>query len=72
MLYDFLMLELYFGFPEAAQYIEDAIRKYGWPALRDAISNGWLETRAVELGPEKGRALCWLSASGREAAQSSL
>lgn len=69
MLYDFLMLELYFGPLESAQYIEDAARKYGWPAIKNALRKGLLVAHQVSMGPEQGRTLCWLSDQGRAQAE---
>lgn len=72
MLNDFLMLELYFGSVESAQFIEDAARKYGWSAINNALQEGLLNARTIMLGPETGRTLCWLSSSGRAHAETSI
>jgi len=68
MLHDFLLLELYFGPPESAQYFEDTLRKYGRNALERAVKDGLIALRRVQLGPDSGRVLCSLSPKGRRAA----
>ncbi len=71
MLRDFWLVETYFGETDAAQYVEEVVRRYGSEKVGAALKAGHLSVRTVFLRPGEGRALCTLSESGRKAVQTS-
>lgn len=71
MLNDFLSIERLFGEDGAALYIEEVLNKYGEGSLNEALKSGHIITRTINIGPDSGRTLCWLSDEGRNAALSS-
>ncbi|MBK9585789.1 MAG: hypothetical protein KA099_06535 [Alphaproteobacteria bacterium] len=68
MLRDFWLLETYFGPTDAAQTVEEVIKRYGAERFRNALQAGHITLRSVFLRPDGGRTLCALSEKGREAA----
>ena len=66
MLSDFLTLEIYFGHEASAQFLEDLSRKYGAPTIKKALRTGDLEHRKIQIGPDQGRLLVWLSDKARQ------
>lgn len=68
MIHDFLLLEMYYGPADAAQYFEDVVRKHGQVSLEKARSCGHVVLRQMSVGPDRGRMMCWLSDLGREKA----
>jgi hypothetical protein len=69
MIHDFLLLEMYYGPAESAQYIEDVIKKHGQNAFDAACEKGHLVIKAVALNPEHQNVLCGLSPLGRSKAE---
>lgn len=69
MLYDFFLIELYYGTLESAQAQEDLVRRYGADKVENAISRGYLHSREIFFGPMRGKILCWLSDEGRQKAE---
>lgn len=69
MIHDFLLLEMYYGPSESAQYIEDVIKKHGQDAFDRACEKGHLVIKAVALEPETQNVVCGLSPLGRNKAQ---
>lgn len=70
MLNDFLSIERLFGEEGAALYVEEVLKKYGANPLNDALKKGHIVTRTINIGPDTGRTLCWLSEEGRVTALS--
>lgn len=70
MLNDFLSIERLFGEDGAALYIEEIVNKYGETPLNKALECGHIVVRTINIGPDSGRTLCWLSDEGRNAALS--
>ncbi len=68
MLRDFLLLELYYGSVDSAQYLEDVVHRYGKESLEKARVCGDVVMRKMLLGPDRGRMVCWLSELGRDKA----
>ena len=69
MLRDFWLLETYFGETDAAQDVEDVLRRYGVEPVKKALQAGHLKIHTVFVQPGPGRAFCCLSEGGRRAAQ---
>ncbi len=67
MLRDFWLLETYFGPTDAAQTVEEVIKRYGAERFRNALQAGHITLRSVFLRPDGGRTLCALSEKGRQA-----
>jgi hypothetical protein len=67
MIRDFWLLETYFGPTDAAQTVEEVIKRYGAERFRDALQAGHITIRSVFLQQGGGRTLCTLSEKGREA-----
>lgn len=65
MLSDFLALELYYGNDASAQFFEELTQKYDRETVVSALEHGDLNTRKIEIGPDRGRFLCWLSDQAR-------
>ena len=65
MLQDFLLIECYFGPPEAAQNYEEALRKYGEQNLESALRQGFLKLFHTRYGRTQGQAFCALTDKGR-------
>lgn len=72
MLNDFLLLEMYFGEPEAACFIEETMKRYGAVKVKTAIKHGYLEHKIIKFGPNRGKIICWLTREGREQAAKEL
>ncbi len=68
MLSDFLMLEVYFGGADSAQELEKAYRNYGCKVVQKALKLGDLRL-GMTSSRFGGKALCWLSETGREKAR---
>lgn len=68
MLSDFLTLEVYFGAPNAALYLEDLVERHGREKIRKALKAGDLMCRRQCNGDGQGRTLTWLTEQGREKA----
>ena len=68
MMHDFLLLEMYYGPADAAQYFEDVVKKHGRKNLEKARACGHIVMRTISVGPDRGRVMCWLSEQGREKA----
>ncbi|MBK6896484.1 MAG: hypothetical protein IPH06_07840 [Alphaproteobacteria bacterium] len=66
MLRDFWLLETYFGPTDAAQTVEEVVKRYGAERFRDALQAGHITLRSVFLQPHGGRTLCALSEKGRQ------
>ena len=62
---DFLALELYYGNDAAAQFFEELTQKYDQQTVLEALEHGDLNSRKIEIGPARGRLLCWLSDQAR-------
>jgi hypothetical protein len=71
MLYDFLLLELYYGQSSAGLFFEDLSLRYGVPAIEGAVAAGDIAMRKILMGPDEGRFLSWLTDQGRGKAQQS-
>ena len=65
MLYDFMMLETYYGPSDAALYLEELSLRYGIPAIQKALAAGDLVAKRILCGPNRHRTLFWLSEKGR-------
>lgn len=66
MLSDFLTLEVYYGSPHAALYVEDLVKRYGRDKFLKAVKCGDLACRAQCDGPDQGRTVTWLTEQGRQ------
>ena len=60
MLTDLYLLQTYFEEPAGLMYQDDLVRRYGWPAVREALAQGLLNRRPV-CGGSKMRWICRLS-----------
>ena len=65
MLEDLFSLEKLFGEEGAALFLEDVMRRYDEMVIEREIQNGHIIKRTINIGPDSGRALCWLSDKGR-------
>lgn len=65
MIHDFLLLEMYYGQTDSAQYIEEIVKRHGAEKLEKAKACGHIITKKMPFGPDKGRIMCWLSEQGR-------
>ncbi|MBX2834881.1 MAG: hypothetical protein KTR28_07905 [Micavibrio sp.] len=65
MLSDFLTLELYFGYDQAALFFEDLSKHFTHRQITQALENGYIEARQIHLGPDAGRTLYALTPKGR-------
>ena len=68
MISDFLLLEMYYGPADAAQYFEEVVHKHGMASIEKARACGHIVMREISVGPDRGRVMCWLSEVGREKA----
>ena len=65
ILSDFLTLETYFSSEESAQFFEECSQKYGIAPVQKCIKAGELYAKRIEIGPDTGRTLLFLSEKGR-------
>lgn len=72
MLFDFLLLEIYYDAPETARFYEELTHKYGGAAVVRALGAGYVASRRVLLGPDRGRLVVWLTEKGRSEARAGL
>jgi hypothetical protein len=68
MLYDFLLLEIYYGAPDTARFYEELSQRYGGAVVAGALGAGYVACRRVLIGPDRGRLLVWLTDKGRHLA----
>lgn len=68
MIHDFLLLEMYYGPADSAQYLEDVVLRHGKASLEKARACGHVVMRTISVGPDRGRMMCWLSDLGRDKA----
>jgi len=70
MLYDFMILEIYYGPTAASLYLEELSLRYGLPAIQKALTAGDVILKRIACGPDCGRIIVWLSEKGRARAVS--
>lgn len=68
ILSDFLTLEIYFDNQESAQFFEECSEKYGVKPIEKCIAAGELACRKIQIGPDIGKNLLWLTPLGRQKA----
>lgn len=69
ILSDFLTLEVYFSHEESARFFEDMSMRYGVRPIEKCIKAGDLICKKIQIGPDKGRHMLWLSDKGRAKVQ---
>lgn len=69
MLYDFLILEHYFGYAESAQNLEDVLKKYGPLKTKQALKKGLIKIHTSPLNSKNRHVFCCLTEMGRLAAK---
>lgn len=68
ILSDFLTLEAYFSNEESARFFEECSCKYGARPIMQYIKSGELACRTIQIGPDSGKKLLWLTEKGRQKA----
>jgi hypothetical protein len=71
MLSELYALETFYGSEAAAQFFSKLSKKYGVEPVTKAIHDGLLAIRSIQLGPDAGKTLLYLTEKGRSQASMS-